>query len=193
MNISMKITSAVAASLFSLSGFALTGDEVKAEKNNIDAQYKSAMAQCKTQNGNAKDVCEKQAKGNEKVARAELEARADPTESRQYKARLARADADYEVAKERCDDQSGNAKDVCKKDAQAAHVKAKEAAKVMRAEADPAGATPQRRAADVSEVRKEAAEETRDAQYKAAKERCDALSGAAKDTCVNDAKTRFAQ
>ena len=33
---------------------------------------------------------------------------------------MAKADATYEVAKERCDDLSGNAKDVCKKDAKAA-------------------------------------------------------------------------
>jgi hypothetical protein len=38
------------------------------------------------------------------------------------------------VAKEKCDDFSGNSKDVCQKDAKAAHVKALESAKVSKFE-----------------------------------------------------------
>ena len=193
MNTYLKITSALAISLYTASGFALTSDEVKTENKAIEATYKSAMAQCKTMNGNAKDICEKEAKGNENIANADLDAKDKPSDSTHYKARLARADAAYEVAKERCDDQSGNAKDVCKKDAQAAHVKAKEDAKVKRTEEAPSNMTPQNKAADVSEARKDAAQATRDAEYKAAKERCDALPAASKDACVNDAKTHFAQ
>ena len=33
---------------------------------------------------------------------------------------MKKADAEYDVAKERCDDLAGNAKDVCQKDAKAA-------------------------------------------------------------------------
>ena len=193
MHTYLKITSALAISMFAASGFALTSGEIKAEKNSIDAQYKSAMAQCKSMNGNAKDICEKEAKGNEKIAKADLDVRDKPTELTQYKARLARADAAYEVAKERCDDQSGNAKDVCRKDANATHVKAKEEAKVQRVESTPTGQSPAAKAAAVSEARKDAVQDTREAQYKAAKERCDAMSGPDKDTCVNDAKIRFGQ
>jgi hypothetical protein len=36
---------------------------------------------------------------------------------------MAKVDADYAVAKEKCDDFSGNAKDVCVKEAKAAQVK----------------------------------------------------------------------
>ena len=41
------------------------------------------------------------------------------------KARIARTEADYAVAKERCDDQAGDAKEVCLKEAKAAEAAAK--------------------------------------------------------------------
>jgi hypothetical protein len=180
------------AAVMATSAFALTPAEQKAEKDRISADYKAAVAQCKSMNGNAKDVCEKEAKGHEKVALAELDYKKDASESNRYKAAKARADAGYDVATEKCDDQSGNAKDVCKKDAKAAHVKALEAAKVAEVRNEP-NADPNSKAADVSAVRREADKNVREADYKAAAERCDALSGDAKDKCVTDAKRRFGQ
>ena len=87
-----------------------------------------------------------------------------------------KADAAYRVAKEKCDDLSGNAKDVCVADAKAQHEKSK------------AMATEQRK---VSEARSDARADSRDAEYKAAKERCDTYAGDAKDRCVADAKARY--
>src|SRR5690242_21434722 len=55
--------------------------------------------------------------GKEDVGKADLEARYKPSEESRYKARVAKAEADYKVAKERCDDQAGNAKEVCLKEA----------------------------------------------------------------------------
>ena len=81
-------------------------------------------AACDALSGNAKDVCVEEAKGKEKVAKAEAEAAYKNTPKAREKARVARADAAYEVAKEKCDDLAGNAKDVCVKEAKAAHVKA---------------------------------------------------------------------
>ncbi len=193
MNHYLKITSALTISMFAASAFALSSDEMKSAKQTIEAQYKSAIAQCKSMNGNAKDVCEKEAKGNREIAKADLNARDKPSASTHYKASMARADAAYDVAKERCDDQSGNAKDICKKDANAAYVKAKEEAKVQRVTEAPSGKTPAGKAADVSEARKDAAQETREAQYKAARERCDAMPAPNKETCINDAKIQFSQ
>ena len=192
----MKLTPSLAtlliAGLFAGSGFALTNDEYKAEHDRIEAAYKTAKAHCDTLKGNAEDVCEKQAKGEEKVAKAELENRHKPSADNAYKARVARADANHEVAMEKCDDLSGNAKDVCRKDAKAAHVSAIESAKVSKAAAVPAD-TPAERNANLAETRRKAAEEKREANYKAAAERCDSLSGDAKSKCVDDAKRRFAQ
>lgn len=180
------------AAVIATSAFALTPAEQKAEKGRIEADYKSAKANCKSMKGNAKDVCEKEAKGREKVALAELDYKKSATVSNRYKIAKASADADYDVANEKCDDLSGNAKDVCKKDAKAAHVKALEAAKVYEVRSEPNGNAAEK-AADVSEARKDADRNVREADYKAAAERCDAMSGDAKDKCVNDAKRRFGQ
>ena len=190
--LSPMLIALLAAGLMSGPVLAQTKADHKAEKQNIEATYKSEKAACKTMSGNAKDVCEEEAKGKEKVAKADLTAREEPTARNQEKARVARADAAYEVAKEKCDDQSGNAKDVCKKDAKAEHVKAVENAKVAKAMDTPARGGEQK-AANVAEARKDAAAETREADYKAAAERCDTLSGATKDTCVADAKRKFGQ
>jgi hypothetical protein len=129
-----------------------------------------------------------EAKGAEKVAKAELEAQYKPSPRNDEKLAVAKADAAYDVAKERCDDQSGNGKDVCIKDAKAAQVKAKESAKVARASTDTSSSS---KAANVSETKKDATAEKREADYKVAKERCDALSGNAKDSCQSDAKAKF--
>ena len=56
--------------------------DYRADKEAIEAEYKAAKAKCKSMSGNAKDVCMKEAKGNEKVAKAELEAKRKGTPQR---------------------------------------------------------------------------------------------------------------
>ena len=96
----------------------------KAEEDRIEAAYKADKAKCDAVQGNAKDVCEKEAKGKEKVAKAELDAKKDPSARNQRKVEEARADAKYDVAKEKCDGMKGNEKDACQKDAKAEHERA---------------------------------------------------------------------
>lgn len=187
-----QLLAVAAATLMATSAFAMTEAEHKAEKDRIEAQYKSSKAQCKSLRGNAKDVCEEEAEGQEKIAKAELNHRKDPSEKHRYELAKAKADAAYDVAEEKCDDLKGNAKDVCEKEAKAEHVRALEAAKVADARMD-SSTTGNAKAAHVAEVRKDAAENVREADYKAARERCDAMSGDAKDQCVNDAKRTFGQ
>lgn len=192
MKFIQRCAAVAAFSMVATASMAMQPAEHTAAKNRISTDYKAAKSQCDALKDNAKDICMKEAKGNENIAKAELEAQYKPNEKSQYKARVARADAAYEVAKERCDDQTGNAKDVCKKEAKAEHVRAVENAKVAQAQAKPADTSAEKGAA-VSEARKDAAEEKREADYKAAKERCDSMSGDAKDKCVDDAKRKFAQ
>ena len=66
---------------------------------------------------NAKDICDAEVSGQQRVALAELEATYHSTRKTRYDVRIAKARADYSVAKEKCDDQAGNAKDVCVNDA----------------------------------------------------------------------------
>ena len=192
MHFSPQLMAVVAAAVMSTSAFALSNDEFKAEKSRIEAEYKAAKQQCKSLSGNSQDVCEEEAKGREKVAKAELDYRKDPSEDNRYKVAKAKADAHYEVLKEKCDDLKGNAEDVCEAEAKAEHVKALEAAKVSEARNNP-DKQGDAKAAHVSEVRKDAAENVREAEYKAQMELCDALAGDAKDKCQNDAKRTYAQ
>ena len=97
-----------------------------------EATYKADKDACKSLSGNAKDICMQEAKGKEKVAKAEAKAAYEGTPKARESARLARAEATYDVAKEKCDDMSGNQKDVCVKQAKATYTKAKADAKVDR-------------------------------------------------------------
>ena len=102
----------------------LSKEEVSAEKARIEAEYKAERKACDAMQGNAKDVCVEEAKGKEKVARAELDYKQDASERHRSKVTEAKADAQYAVAKEKCDDLKGDQKDVCVKDAKAAKSRA---------------------------------------------------------------------
>jgi len=181
-------------------GGTLAKAEYKAAQEDIAAKYKSEKAACSALTANARDICNQEATGREKVARAELVATDSPSDKHRYDARLAKAEALYSVAKEKCDDYSGNAKDVCGKEATAAYVTAKADAKVAEKTAD-ANAVAREKNADASataraktaEVRKDAAADKRDADYAVAKEKCDAFAGDAKAGCIKDAKVRYGQ
>ena len=101
----------------------MSHDAYKAEKDKIEAQYKADKEKCSSLTGNAKDICQADAKGHEKVAKADLEANYKNTDKARYDARVAKADADYKVAKEKCDALSGDAKDKCMADAKARYGK----------------------------------------------------------------------
>ncbi|HKA44799.1 MAG TPA: hypothetical protein VKF40_22635 [Burkholderiales bacterium] len=183
------MTFAVAAALgFSGMGYAaLSKQERKAEQDRISSAYKADKEKCKGMKANAKDVCMAEAKGTHKVAKAELEARDKGTPKAQADVKLAKAEAEYDVAKEKCDDKSGNAKDVCKKDAKATFTRAKADSKVDREAKESSKDNRER----VAEARRDAVKDVNQADYKAARERCDSLSGDAKDRCISDVKARY--
>jgi hypothetical protein len=154
---------------------------------NAEAQYKMDKDACSSRSGNAKDICLAEANGKEKVAKADAEAAYKNTPKVREDARVTRAEATYNVAKEKCDELAGNPKDVCVKEANAVLVKAKADAKVDRITAD----TLQDAAAKQADARKEASADKRDADYKVAVEKCDALTGTAKDACISNAKAQY--
>ena len=180
----MKITTlqaAVAAALLAgAAGLAaaegMPKADYKAGKEQIEATRKAALDSCKTLAGNTKDVCQEQAKADASIAKAELEAKYKGTREAAYDARVARAKANYSVAKEKCDDFAGNQKDVCVKEAKAAETRALADAKADK---------------KVVQARVDARDSKVDAEYKVAVERCDAYAGDVKDRCVTDAKQRF--
>ena len=176
----------------------MSKETYKSGKDTVAAEYKSAKLACKAASGNARDICKAEAAGREKVARAELEAKYRPSHDTTYKVRVARADADYAVAREKCDDLAGNLKDVCVKEAKAMSVAAKADAKsqlkVSDANFDAAATSAKatRKANDQGiDARTDAAADKRNADYAVAKEKCDGLAGDAKSDCVKAAKVRF--
>jgi hypothetical protein len=154
---------------------------------NAETQYKMDKDACSPRSGNAKDICLAEANGREKVAKADAEAAYKNTPKMREDARVTRAEATYNVAKEKCDALAGNPKDVCVKEANAVLVKAKADAKVDRVTAD----TQQDAATKQADARKDAIADKRAADYKVAIEKCDALAGPAKDSCVSSAKVQY--
>jgi hypothetical protein len=165
----------------------ISKDAYELAVKNADTQYKMDKDACSSRSGNAKDICLAEASGKEKVAKADAEAAYKTTPKAREDARVARAEATHGVAKEKCDELSGNAKDVCVKEADAALIKAKADAKVDRVAAD----TQQESAMKQADARKQATEDKRNADYKVAVEKCDALTGPAKNACVSDAKVQY--
>jgi hypothetical protein len=147
-----------------------------ASKTRISDSFKSEKAACGTNTGNAKDICMEEAKAKEKVARAELEFGYTGKAEDQTKVLVAKAESAYAVAKEKCDDQTGNDKDVCVKAAKAVEVKALADAKMGK---------------EINEAQTDAAQSKRDADYKLAAEKCDGMAGDAKSDCMTAAKARF--
>jgi hypothetical protein len=154
---------------------------------NADAQYKMDKDACSSRTGNTKDICLADANGKEKVAKADAEAAYKNTPKVREEARVTRAEATYNVAKEKCSNLSGNSKDLCVKEADAVLVKAKADAKVDRVTAD----THQDAATKQADARKEANADKRNAEYKVAIEKCDALAGPPKDVCISNAKVQY--
>lgn len=183
MKTKLLVIAAALSCVFSSATFAMTKVEYSAQKDTITGAYKVSRDKCNSMKANAKDICVSEAKGVEKVAKAELEQAYEPSARHTEKLAMAKGDAAYDTAKEKCDDASGNAKTVCRADAKAAHVKANEEARVVRVGAV-AGSVEK-------SMRNSATKDENEANYKAATARCDALVGAAKDTCMADAKAKY--
>ena len=172
-------TSILLASLMVVSAAqaaSISKDDFAVGKTRISADYKTDRAACGSLADNAKDICMEEAKAKEKVAAAELKYAFSGKPADHIKAMEVKAETAYAVAKEKCDDKSGNDKSVCVKEAKALEVKAKADARTTE---------------KVGEVRKDAAEDKRDADYKVAVQKCDSLAGNAKDSCIAAAKAQF--
>ena len=98
---------------------------MKAEEDRIEAEYKAAKAKCGSMKGNEKEVCEADAKGKEKIAKAELEQKYEPSVRHERNIQEAKAEHQYHVAKEKCDAMKGKEESVCEKETKAKYDKAK--------------------------------------------------------------------
>jgi hypothetical protein len=175
--------------LFSAGVYAggMSKSEYKAGNERIAGEYKSAKDACKSLSGNANDICMKEAEAKATIANAGLKAAYQPSAKNRYKAGVSKAQAEYAVAKARCDDKAGNVKDVCVKEAQAAEVAGIADAKARMEISDANGTAVEK----TVEARRNAASDKRDADYAVAREKSDVFAGDAKAGCMNDAKAAF--
>ncbi|MEZ0270789.1 MAG: hypothetical protein ACAH18_01725 [Methylophilaceae bacterium] len=162
---------------------AITKEDYKLQKDNIEKTHDADKAKCKKLMGNQRDVCVVEADAKEDVAKAELEAAYKNTGKERIAAAKVRAKAAFDVDKERCDDQKGDAKSLCvtqaeaKRDRALADVEARK--EVYKAHKD------------INEAQKDAREEKMDATYEAEMKKCDSYAGDAKDACEVKVKQRF--
>jgi hypothetical protein len=110
----------------------MTKKAYEAAKDKIAAQYKADQKFCNSLDGHKEDVCEAEAKGKAEAARADLEADYKPSPEASQKAKYVTADANYEVAKAKCDALSGGGRKRCLKEAKAAREAAVRQAKVEK-------------------------------------------------------------
>ena len=106
--------------------------EYKAARDKISADYKTDRAACDAMKDNAKDVCVEEAKGKEKIAKAELDQKMKPSDGTARKVAEAKVEVAYSIAKEKCDDQKGEAKSTCVKQAKADESKGMAEVKAMK-------------------------------------------------------------
>jgi hypothetical protein len=152
-----------------------------------DVTFEAAKQKCESFSGNKKDICLAEAKGAHSVARANAEANYKGTEHARLKAAKSKVEADYQIAKEHCDDLSGNKKDICQQEAKAEKTKGYEAAKLASKNAEATTEFMNTK----KEAKEQAGQALRDADYKVAIEKCDLFSGKNKEQCIQDAKNKF--
>jgi hypothetical protein len=90
----------------------------------IESETHVALSKCRSLDGQAKDVCKAEARADERVRKAGLEADYRGTVAAAADAKLARAKARYEVAKARCGGEHGEGKLSCLRAARADKAKA---------------------------------------------------------------------
>ena len=180
MNTSIRLLTPLAIAAMLTAPLAQAASMTRVERNEakdrIAADYKADKASCNSLAGNAKDICIQEAKGKEKVAYANLQFNYTGSASDQTKLQVAKAKAAYAIAKEKCDDQTGNNKDVCVKKAKSVEIAALADAKMDK---------------KIVQAVDTAAQDKLNAEYKVEIEKCDSQSGDAKSACVAAAKTRF--
>jgi len=147
-------------------------------KTTAKATYEVDRKACDSMSGNGKDVCVAEAKAKQEKTEVQAEADWKNTPKAREHAIHESAEADYKVAKERCDAKAGNDKDVCVKEAKAAMTKTEADAKATRKTAD---------------AHVDASKDKMEADYKVAAAKCDSLASDAKSSCVSSAKAQYHQ
>lgn len=95
-------------------------DDFNAGKARADAALMADKAACDKLTGNPRDVCREQARGKDRVARAELELAHTGTRKARDNVTSIKLGTAYDLARTQCNDKPGSAKTLCTRQAQAA-------------------------------------------------------------------------
>jgi len=157
-----------------------------------ESEYRAAAAKCDTKSGNDKDICMAEARLVRTRTEADALSRYNNTAAGRARARTNVADAEYDLAKAKCDAKSGADKDSCMDNAKSVHTAALADAKAERADATANNAS---RATGASGGGSTASggglvtgTDTRDPAKAAAVDKCAQMGADAKTGCLVETK-----
>ena len=99
-------------------------NEYSQSRKAIEADTRLNLSKCRDVEGSARELCRAEARADERIRKAELEASYRGTVAASDDARLERAKARYDIARAKCTDQRGEDKLACLKAARAEKSKA---------------------------------------------------------------------
>lgn len=155
-----------------------------------ESEYRAAVTKCDAKSGNDKDICMAEARLERTRTEADVLSKYNNTPTSRARARTNVADAEYALAKARCDAKSGADKDSCMDNAKSVHTAALADAKAERTDATGAsgsGATGSSGAAGrMSGL--VTGTDTRDPAKAAAVDKCAQMGADAKTGCLVETK-----
>jgi hypothetical protein len=164
MLVSFAVTGAAVGAM-SAEKIEQTKATLNATHNRADADYAASRLRCRDLSGNDRDICVQAAKADRSKAKGEASSKYQGTGEAKLEAREDAIDAEFKVAKEKCDSLAGRANEICRAEAKAVHAKA--------------------------EAALEADEKTMKADYALAKALCAKLPRADRRACLKEAKIKF--
>jgi hypothetical protein len=124
MNARLSVGAALLAAAFATGALAqapapAAPQSQEAQQRSAREMQKAAMERCESMKDNAQEICEREVEGQKKIAEAEAKVRERDTPKNRLELAEVKAEAEYKVAVQRCDDQVGDGKSACQKVAKA--------------------------------------------------------------------------
>jgi hypothetical protein len=107
--------------------------DYSAAKRAIEGDVRGTLVKCRDLEGQANDICKAEARADERIRKADLEADYRGTVAAAADAKLARAKAQFDVARAKCGGEHGDGKISCLRSARSDKAKAISEAKLASA------------------------------------------------------------
>ena len=192
----------MAVALAFSAGAALTvpNEQYQSSRRDLAAKLDASRQACKSLPRSSIGLCRAEADREYQVASAGLDALYNHSSDGSYKARIAIADAEYRVARRKCDGKEGDVKRFCLNHARAAQIAAKAVANspedtsIMKRALDQKADVARkelREEEERTEGRKDPASAKRNTELHISMERCETLPDYDRLVCVSEAGKRF--